>query len=40
VQHAGLFYDDAQIKDLEAHMCEPMPPAGKAVVTVRARVCN
>ena len=37
LQHGGLYQDDGQIKQLEAHMYEPMPPNGLAIVTVRRR---
>ena len=33
--HAGVYEDDSQIKDIELHMREPMPPKGLVHVTLR-----
>ena len=35
--HAGLYEDDSQIKDIELHMREPMPPEGLVHVTLREK---
>ena len=35
--HAGVYEDDSQIKDIELHMREPMPPKGLVHVTLREK---
>lgn len=35
--HAGVYEDDSQIKDIELHMREPMPPEGLVHVTLREK---
>lgn len=35
--HAGVYEDDSQIKDIELHMCEPMPPEGMVHVTLKEK---
>ena len=37
VTHAGLYEDDSQIKDIELHMREPMPPEVLVHVTLREK---
>ena len=34
LQHGGLYRDDSQIKEIHAHMREPMPPRGLAIVRI------
>ena len=35
--HAGVYEDDSQIKDIELHMREPMPPDGLVHVTLKEK---
>ncbi|MBQ0032988.1 MAG: RusA family crossover junction endodeoxyribonuclease [bacterium] len=35
--HAGVYEDDSQIKDIELHMREPMPPEGLVHVTLKEK---
>ena len=37
MQHGGAFRDDSQIKELHAHMREPMAPRGKAIARIGRR---
>ena len=36
--HAGVYEDDSQIKDIELHMREPMPPEGLVHVTLKGEM--